>query len=437
MALTARRRIARYATTAPPTAVLALLLGLLTASPAGAQVKALRVGAMVDPSGRLTPQAIILISGDRIQQVLSGSASPPEGAEIVDLSKYTAIPGLIDVHTHMTYYWDGAPGTRPLAQPPRHVAVTVYLAQENARRTLETGVTTVRDLGASEYADLAMRDLINRGAMVGPRMFVAGHGLHVSRGLVRPGVQAPDPGLADGVEAVMRAARQQLGAGADVVKMYASTGSYQDVTGFQTFTAEEMKAAVDVTHALGRRIAIHSYGPSGARDAVRAGTDSLEHATDLDDETIREMATRGTYYVPTIDHNRFYAESSAQFGFSQAAVDDLKAFIGRNLATARRAVQAGVRLAMGSDAVYSMFGQNTRELEWFVRAGLTPAAALATATTQAAALLGKERELGLIAPGAYADVVAVEGNPLDDVHAVTDRVRWVMKGGQVVIDKRR
>jgi imidazolonepropionase-like amidohydrolase len=196
-----------------------------------------------------------------------------------------------------------------------------------------------------------------------------------------------------------------------------------------------MKAAVEAAHQMGKRIAIHSYGPAGARDAVRAGTDTLEHATDLDDETIAEMARRKTIYVPTIDHNRYYAEYSQQFGYTAEAVKNLNAFIARNLETARRAHRAGVRFAMGSDAVFTMFGQNTRELGWFVKAGMTPAEALATATTNGAAMLGMEKSLGAIAPGYYADIVAVEGDPLADIGVVINQARWVMKGGVVVVDK--
>ena len=209
---------------------------------------AVRFGELIDRPGHRIHDATVVVEGERVARVLGQGDVVPAGLEVIDLRRFTGIPGLIDAHTHMTYYWDESPGTRPLGQPARHPAVTVYLAQQNARRTLEAGVTTVRDLGAQEYMDVAMRDLVNRGAMVGPRMFVSGYGLHVSRAAPRPGTSAPDPGLADGADAVMRVVRQQLGAGADVVKMYGSTGSYQDVTGFQTFTADEMKAAVDVAH---------------------------------------------------------------------------------------------------------------------------------------------------------------------------------------------
>jgi imidazolonepropionase-like amidohydrolase len=405
------------------------------ASIASAATLALRFGKVVDGTGRALTNAVIIVENDRITAVGPADTPIPADADVIDLRRFTAIPGLIDLHTHMTYFWDAAPGTRPLGQPARATAVTVFLAQANARRTLEAGVTTVRDLGASDYADIAMRDLIARGAMAGPRMFVAGYGLSITRGAaVRTG--APAPGRADGPDQVMQVARTQLAAGADWVKLFGSTGSFQDVTGFQTFTYDEMKAAVDVAHNLGKPVAIHSYGPSGGRDAVRAGADSLEHAVDLDDATLAEMVKRGTVYVPTVDHNRYYADSASQYGWTPAQVQTLRAFVERNLETVRRALKAGVKIGMGSDAVYSGFGQNTRELGWFVKAGMTPAQALATATTTAAALLRQEQDLGRLAPGFLADIVAVDGDPLADIDVVIDKVTWVMKGGQVVVDKR-
>jgi imidazolonepropionase-like amidohydrolase len=217
--------------------------------------------------------------------------------------------------------------------------------------------------------------------------------------------------------------------------MYGSTGSANDVSGEQTFTFEEMKAAVDAARARGKRVAIHSYGPEGARDAVRAGAASVEHATDIDEATLRDMAKRGTFYVPTIDHNRYYAENAALFGYDSATVSALNGYRARNLETLRRAVKARVKVAMGSDALFTMCGENTRELRWFVEAGMTPAQALATATVNGAALLGMEKELGAVAPGYLADIVAVEGDPLADIEAVISRVRWVMKEGKVLVDR--
>jgi uncharacterized protein (TIGR02246 family) len=408
-------------------------------APPSVRFKAIRFGKLIDGKGHTIADALVLVDGDRIRSVASYSKSQiPADAERFDLTRLTGIPGMIDAHTHMTYWWDRTPGSRPWqqldARPPMQ---TMFLAQENARKTLEAGVTTVRDLGSFQYMDIAMRDLINRGAMVGPRMFVAGYGLYPTLTPFQDAPRAASGGLADGVEQVMRATRQQIAAGADVIKVYGSTGSADDVTGFQTYTFEEMKAIVDVARPRGKRVAVHSYGPDGARDAVRAGATSVEHAIDIDDATLREMARRGVTYVPTVDHNRYYAEHKTDFGYGDSAVAALNAYRARNLETVRRAIRARVPIAMGSDAVFTMFGENTRELGWFVKAGMTPVQALATATSNGAALLGMEKDLGAVAPGYYADVVAVEGDPVSDITAVTERVRWVMKGGEVVVDRTR
>ena len=399
-------------------------------------IKAVRFGKLWDGKGKVWTNAVVIVEGDRIKTVTADAAAIPSGAEVLDLSKYFGVPGLIDVHTHMTMYTDETPGEPMLKQltanPP---AVEVFLARKGALRTLEAGVTAVRDLGADQYMDIAMRDLIHRGEMIGPRMFVCGYGLYVTNTPYKPGLNLPGGGIADGVPEVLRVVRQQIAAGADVIKMYASTGTDDDTTGFQTYTYEEIKAAVDMAHQFGKKIAIHSYGPDGARDAVRAGTDSLEHATDMDDATIAEMAKRGTFYVPTIDHNRYYLDNWQKIGYANGFQEKTKAFIERNLETARKAHKAGVKFAMGSDAIYTMFGENTRELGWYVKAGMTPEQVLRTATTNAAELLGKEKELGAVAPGYFADLVAVEGDPLGDIDVAIYKVTWVMKGGAVVADK--
>src|ERR1700739_4847022 len=408
----------------------------LAQSPAPKSLKAVKFGKLWDAHGKLWTNAIVLIEDDKIKSITTNPADIPAHTQIIDLSKFTGIPGLIDVHTHMTIYTDETPGQPMLQQvtqnPP---AVEVFLAREGALRTLEAGVTAVRDLGADQYEDIAMRDLINHGEMVGPRMFVCGYGLTVTSTPFKPGLNPPAGGIADGVPEVLRAVRQQIAGGADVIKMYASTGTDDDVTGFQTYNFEEIKAAVDAAHQFGKKIAIHSYGPDGARHAVRAGTDSLEHATDMDDATIQEMVKRGTFYVPTIDHNRYYLDNWQKIGYANGFQEKTKAFIERNLETARKAHKAGVKFAMGSDAIYTMFGQNTRELGWFVKAGMTPEQALRTATTNAAELLGKEKELGAVAPGYFADLVAVEGDPLSNIDVAINNVRWVMKSGVVVVDK--
>src|SRR5438874_1131106 len=384
---------------------------------------AIRFGHLWDGT-RLVDDAVVVVEGDRIKSVAFGSSEIPRDAAVTDLRRYTAIPGLIDLHTHMTYYWDRKAGMRPLGQR-RRPAVTVFLAQDNALRTLETGVTTVRDLGASGDADFAMRDLIAMGAMKGPRMFVAGQGISAPRDAA-----GPDP------DAMRRAAEERVKAGADWVKVYGSRGSFDSVETTQTITFDEMKAIVDAAHALGHKVAIHSYGPSGVKDAVRAGADSVEHGIDLDEETLQDMVKRGTVWVPTIDHNRYYVDAKDEYGFKPEAIPPLQKYIARNLESTQRAVRAGVRIGMGSDAVFSMFGQNTRELEWFVKAGMTPARALAAATTIAADLLDQRQRLGRIAPGFAADLVAIEGAPLENIGDVINGVRWVMKDGAVVVDRR-
>jgi imidazolonepropionase-like amidohydrolase len=406
------------------------------AKPASQPAKAIRFGKLWDGHGKVRTGAIVIVRDGRVAAITTDPSAIPAGAQVIDLSKYAGLPGLIDVHTHMTMYTDETPGVPMLKQiiatPP---AIEVFLSRKGAMRTLEAGVTTVRDLGADQYMDIAMRDLINHGEMIGPRMFVVGYGLYITNTPYKPGLNLSAGGIADGVPEVLRVVRQQIAAGADWIKMYGSTGTDDDVTGFETYNYEEMKAAVDTTHQFGKKIAIHSYGPDGARDAVRAGTDSLEHATDMDDATIQEMVKRGTYYVPTIDHNRYYIDNGDKIGYAPGYKERLQAFIPRNLETTRRAFKAGVKIAMGSDAIYTMFGENTRELGWFVKAGMTPEQALHTATDNAAALLGKEKELGSVSEGFLADLVAVEGDPLADINVAINNVKWVMKDGAVVVDK--
>src|SRR5215469_1917119 len=419
--------------------IVLLVLGPCVASAQekpSSKVKAVRFGKLWDAKGKLWTNAIVVVEGDRIKTVTTDAAAIPSGAEVIDLSKYTGLPGLIDVHTHMTMYTDETPGEPMLKQlsanPP---AVEVFLARKGALRTLEAGVTTVRDLGADQYMDIAMRDLINRGEVIGPRMFVCGYGLYITNTPYKPGLSPPAGGIADGVPEVLRVVRQQIAAGADVIKMYASTGTDDDVTGFQTYNYEEIKAAVDAAHQFGKKIAIHSYGPNGARDAIRAGTDSLEHATDMDDETIAEMVRKNVWYVPTIDHNQYYFENADVYKFAPGSKENLAAFIQRNYATAQKAYKAGAKLVVGSDAVYNGFGMNMRELTWFVKMGMTPEQALKTCTVNPAAMLGMEKSLGQVAPGFFADIVAVDGDPLADVNVVLKKVTWVMKGGAVVVDK--
>ena len=406
------------------TFVLAFLLGL--SLNAEAATKAIRFGHLWD-GRRVIANAVVVVVDDKIQSV-TANGRVPAGAEIIDLSRYTGIPGLIDSHTHMTFYWDRSAGTTPLHQPPRHVALTVFFAQENAKKTLEAGVTTVRDLTGFDGADLALRDLVDRGAVTGPRMFVSGAGLR-NTAIHRPGVTDP-------VAEAARLAKAVIDSGADWVKVYGSTGGADDVSGEETVSYAEMKAIVDIAHAAGRKVAIHSYGPDGARDAIRAGTDTLEHATDMDDATIAELVRKKIWYVPTINHNQHYLDRADDvYKFSPAAKENLRNFIQRNFETARKAYRAGARMLVGSDAVYTAFGLNMQELGWFVKLGMSNEQALQSATILPAEMLGMDKSLGAVAPGYLADIVAVDGDPLADISVVLNNVRWVMKSGAVVVDK--
>ncbi len=419
-----------------PAILILLLISSFNPSALFSQVRAIQFGRIVDGRGKVITNGMVIIQADRIVQVGEEKDMViPPGAEIINLKSYTAIPGLIDAHTHITFFWDKAPGTSPWVQyGTLGPAITVFLARENARKALETGVTTVRDLGSSDYMDISMRDLINRGEMIGPRMFVAGNGLHITSTPYSVTAHA-DAGLADGKEEVLKVARQNIAAGVDWIKIYASTGSDKDVTGFQTYTYEEIKAATDVAHMAGKRIALHTYGPDAVNDAIRAGVNTIEHATGVNDSTFSKMAGAGIIYVPTVDHNRYYIAHKDEYGYDSAVVAGLNKYIDRNFETLKKAMKARVKIAMGSDAVFTGFGENTYELGWFVKAGMTPAEALKTATVTGAEMLGMEKDLGTIGAGYLADIVAVEGDPLKDIDVVIHHVIWVMKGGKVVVDK--
>ncbi len=402
-----------------------LTLSLAICVDAAATTKAIKFGKLWD-GHRVIANAVVLVDDDRIRSVTANGAIPA-GVQIIDLKSFTGIPGMIDMHTHVTYYWSGEPGTSPRRQGPRHVAITVVLSQRNGMKALEAGVTTLRDLNASGGADMDLRDLINMGALVGPRLFVSGAGLHTLPKI---------PEMSDKVAEQIKATKAVIAAGADWVKVFGSTGGFDNVTGDQTVSYEEMKAIVDTAHSEGRKVAIHSYGPAGARDAIRAGCDTLEHATDMDDATIAEMVRKKIWYVPTIDHNQYYVENADDvYKFPAGAKENLNDYIQRNYITAQKAFKAGARMLVGSDAVYNGFGLNMRELTWFVKMGMSNEQAMQTATVLPAEALGMEKSLGSVAPGYFADMVAVQGDPLTDIQVAIKNVRWVMKNGAVVVDK--
>jgi imidazolonepropionase-like amidohydrolase len=426
--------------------ICALLLGGLfstaMAQSAPSSVKAIRFGKLIDGTGKIWTNAVVIVRGDRVDSVREASAAIPSDAQVIDMSAYTGMPGLIDIHTHMTYWWSGNPKTTPNAETARLLPQELtFLAQENARKTIEAGVTTVRDMAARNYSDIAMRNLINRGAMVGPRMFVAGPAMSAGGPVPRYGEVfpwvVPGQGQATGVDGVMLLVRQELGAGTDFIKMFGSTGGFNNVETHQTFTLEEMQAAVETTHTMGKRIAIHSYGPEGARDAVKAGADTIEHAINVDDATFAEMIRKKIIYVPTVYHNVWYIENYKEFGWPETDNDKIQAYQNEIEATTKRAIKLGVRIAAGSDAVYELFGHNMEELTYLVKCGMTPAQAITAATENGAAALGMEKDLGEVTSGHYADIIAVQGDPLADIRVAVHSVRWVMKGGKVFVDKTR
>jgi imidazolonepropionase-like amidohydrolase len=406
----------------------------------GPKVKVLRFGKLIDGTGKVVTNALVVVKGDRIESVGSGGSQIPAEAQVIDMSAYTGLPGIIDAHTHITYWRDANSHANPNEEIGKLLPQElVFLAQENARKCIEIGVTTARDLAARNYSDIAMRKLINRGVMVGPRLFVAGPAMFgggaVPRyGEVYPWV-IPSQGEASGVAEVMRLVRQEIEAGADLIKMFAGTGGFNDVETYQIFTLEEMQAAVQAAHTMGKRIAIHSYGPEGARDAVKAGTDTVEHAINVDDATFSEMVRKKIVYVPTVYHNMWYVENYKEFGWPESDNQKILAYEHASEETTRRAIKAGVRIAMGSDAVYELFGHNTEELTYLVKSGMTPEQAIAAATVNGAAALGMEKDLGQVTPGHYADIIAVQGDPLTDIGVLVHNVRWVMKGGDILVDK--
>ncbi len=389
--------------------------------------------AIVDGTGELAAGREIIVQDGVILAIGDALGQRYPTAKRIELTDLTAIPGLIDTHIHITYGFCSPPRGDPWTQllhetPPQERLVA---AIGNAAKTLHSGVTTARDLFAFDKVDFFLRELINRGVVPGPRLYLAGTGIHP---LVMPKESNGTP--EQRITSLSQRAREVVASGADWLKIFATKGTGSELNGDQVYYYPEIKAAVDIAHAGGVKVAVHAYGPLAVPDAIRAGVDSIEHSVDVDDATLRRWAASGIFYVPTIDHNRYYAEHRLEYGYDENTARALRAFIIRNVDMLRRARAAGIPIAMGSDAVMTMFGENTRELEWYVEAGMTPAEAIRTATLNGAKLLSQQDHLGRLAPGFAADIVAVSGQPLNDIRSVTRRVVWVMKNGKVEFDKR-
>lgn len=401
-------------------------------SSALAESTLLKFAMLIDGSGEVLDAKEIIVENGVITAIGNDlAATYPNAAEIL-LENLTALPGLIDVHVHMTYGLSGSSkgdAWNELFSTP--AADRLVEATRNAQRTLDTGVTAARDLFAFDGLAYQLKALIDNDVIPGPRLFVAGEGIHPLTLTPLAEGEERDP-----VEEFSKQAQRRVAEATDWVKIFASTGTADDLTSTQLFFYPEIKAATDIAHAAGLRVAVHTYGAAAVDDALRAGVDSIEHPVGLDDEILVRWARTQTLYVPTIDHNRYYADHRKEYGYDEDVERDLREFVQRNVHDLRRAHAAGIRIAMGSDAVMTMFGQNTRELEWFVEAGMTTKEAIQAATLNGALLLGQEENLGRLRTGFAADIIAVEGNPLADIRALTRAVRWVMKGGQVVVDHR-
>jgi imidazolonepropionase-like amidohydrolase len=412
-------------------------------APAGAETIYIHAGHVLDVPGKAPrgPSTIIVKDG-RVDQVRDGHVSPEAGAQLVDLRDSFVLPGLIDSHVHLSSDRAGNEGL--LAGFTESPQLTAYETFWNAQKTLRAGFTTVRNLG-DEGAVLALREAIARGWVEGPRIVDAGQSISTTAGHMdaRLGVRdelhdaIPHENLCDGVEECRKAVRRQIGRGADVIKI-ATTGGVNSRIGAglgkQMFD-DEAKAIIDTAHMAGKKVAVHAHGADGVLLALKAGADSIEHGTLMDDETIRLFAKSRAYYVPTLSTVNGYLERIAKDPNAyppevRAKIDYRISITGKAL---EKAVPAGVKVAFGTDAGVSKHGRNADEFELMVKHGMTPATAIQAATINAADLLGLSKEIGTLEPGKRADIIAVSGDPLQDV-TVLKQVGFVMKDGKIVRD---
>jgi imidazolonepropionase-like amidohydrolase len=410
-------------------------------SPPSAAVVAVRAGTLIDGTGAAPVRnAVIVVQGDRITAV-GANVQIPAGATVIDLSGQTVLPGFIDAHVHLIGHiiGDGDWQHQGLVESPAQRAL---LGAAHAHQTLEAGFTTVRNVGADAFADLALRNAINAGWVPGPRILGAGTSFGINGGHCdgSAGYEPASPlsrgtietGAADGVEEVREAVRYNAKHGADVIKICATGGvlSPTDSVGVQQYTEEEMRAVVEAAHMTELRVAAHAHGTAGIKAAVRAGVTSIEHGSMLDAEAVTLMKQRGTFLVPTLLAG-FTVESLATAGrLPPAIAAKALAIAPRFRASFKMAVDGGVKVALGTDAGVMRHGTNGREFALMVRSGMTPLQAIVAGTSSGAMLLGLERDVGTIAAGKRADIVAVTGNPLDNIQ-VLQNVQFVMKDGRV------
>jgi imidazolonepropionase-like amidohydrolase len=402
---------------------------------ADAPLSAIRAGRVVDVrNGNVVTDQVILVRGGRIEAIgASNAVAIPAGTKVTDLSAYTVLPGLIDAHTHIT----SDPTLPPFYGYGMSVPRVALKGATYAKRTLLAGVTTIRDVGAVGYSDVAVRDAINEGEIPGPRMLVSGPALGITGGHCDDNMLAPEfdhsaDGVADGVDGVRRAVRRNVKYGVDVIKFCGTGGVFSkgDTPGAQQYTFEEMQALIDEAHMAGRKVAVHAHGAAGIKTAIRAGVDTVEHASLIDDEGLQLAKKAGVYLTMDV-YNTDYTQSEGP------KRGELEEFLRKDREVAqaqrdnfRKAVKAGIKLTFGTDAGVYPHGDNARQLAIMVHYGMTPMQAIQAATLNGADALGLKNVTGAIATGLSADIIAVKRDPLEDIRAL-EQVDFVMKGGEV------
>jgi imidazolonepropionase-like amidohydrolase len=415
-----------------------LQIAAVTASAQTATRTLVRTGHLLDVKTGAEPAAqTIIVTGDRITAIAPTASTPKQAGDTeIDLTKYTVMPGLIDVHTHLTGASANFDPYFELSMTPAKEAI---IGVENAKVTLEAGFTTVRNVGASDYTDVALRDEINAGHIPGPHMQVSGPPLgitggHCDENLLPFEYHVTAQGVADGIAAVQQKVRQNIKYGADLIKICATGGvlSKGDDPQASQYTLEEMQAIVADAHRLGRKVAAHAHGAQGILFATEAGVDSIEHGTYINDEDIALMKKKGTYLVPTSYLTDWYKENGHLPAMYQQKMTDVSLNMQANH---KKAIAAGVKVALGTDAAVYPHGLNAHEVEVYVtKYGMSPLAAIQTGTLNAADLMGWTDRIGAIEPGKWADIIAVDGDPLKDVK-ILQHVNFVMKSGVVYKDE--
>jgi imidazolonepropionase-like amidohydrolase len=404
-----------------------------------------RAGRLFDAtSDNVRENMVIVVLGDRIQTVAPAAAvSIPAGATVIDLSHATVLPGLIDCHVHLCCRADRYNEIYAFKDTPFTHA---FAAVVHARKTLEAGFTSVRDVGSPPFLAVDLRNSINEGLIPGPRIVASGPPISITGGHGDLNNYSPqtrvmmfpeerDFQIADGVDQVRHVVRAQVKYGVDVIKILATGGvlSKGDSPGASQFTFDELKVAAEEAHMAGRKIAAHAHGTQGIKNAILAGIDSIEHASLIDDEGIRLAKEHGTYLVMDIYNDDYILGKAIEFGLPQENVDKERMVGLRQRENFERAVKGGAKMAFGTDAGVYPHGDNAKQFYYMVKYGMTPAQAIRAATSNAADLIGRAKDVGTIESGKYADIIAVASDPLHDVKAL-ENVGFVMKGGVVVKD---